>query len=297
LLRSRPLWPIPAYTRQFALEEEDLSGLRYFDLLLRKMSVFCYIWNTFEPLEIKPMTRSLKDCSHTEADSLAEVSERTRKTLLLRVKNPDDQKAWNTFYSRYNTLIRDSASSYCFANRLTLTRDDIEDVVQIVMVELGKGMGDFVYKPGDRAFRNFLITVTRRRCIDRLRKKKCRPDWDVLKADKGADEDRSVDTVRRMASEETGDISKMIEIHDMTAGRALALAKLHDDPNVTEHQFQVFEMLVREMPVADVCAQVDITPGTVYTIRNRVTPYYEKALHAAKAELDSPIELPPALQE
>lgn len=238
--------------------------------------------------------RELKG-SDAAAASLDEVSGRTRKTLLLRVKNPDDKKAWNTFYTRYNTLIRDSASSYCFANHLALTRDDIEEVVQNVMLNINSDIGDFEYKPGNRAFRKFLITVTRRRCIDYVRTKICRPDLDVRKAPKGADDDRSGDTFDRRVTKKTGDITKMIAENNLIAGRDLALEKLRVDPTVTLHQFQIFEMLVMGKAVADVCAQLDIKPGTIYTIRTRVTPHYEKALRAAKKELDSPAELPPSL--
>jgi hypothetical protein len=77
-------------------------------------------------------------------------------------------------------------------------------------------------------------------------------------------------------------------------GRDLALEILRGDRNVTRHKYSIFEKVVMGVPVADICAQFDVLPGVVYTTKSLVMPYYEKALHKAKAELDEPTELPPA---
>jgi RNA polymerase sigma factor (sigma-70 family) len=223
----------------------------------------------------------------------------TRRTLLEKVRNPADSKAWSDFYTRYNTLIRGYATSHCFVKHLPLTQDDIEDVVQDVMIKLSQKMGDFVYKPGEHAFRSFLATVTRRRCIDKARKINCRPDWNAenpMQEVAGDDGAERTDPIDRLPDDRTGDLTKDIERHDMTIGRDLALEKLRASPNVTLNQYAVFEKIVMGVPLAEICAQLDKTLNTVYTIRNRVKRYYEKALNEAKAELDEPLKLPPPLQ-
>lgn len=227
---------------------------------------------------------------------LNESTERTRVSLLEKVKNPENRVAWNSFYGRYNTLIRSYATSYCFAKNMSLTRDDIEDVVLIVMAELGRELADFDYRPGKRAFRSFLATVTRRRCIDYFRKKICRPDWNPpqQEADAGDGEQKTV-PIDRQPDERTGDLSRDIENHDMTVGRDLALEILRADRNVTRHKYSIFEKVVMGISVADICAEFNVQAGVVYTTKSLVMPYYEKALHAAKAELDEPSQMPPAL--
>ncbi len=224
----------------------------------------------------------------------------TRRTLLEKVRNPADGKAWADFYTRYNTLIRGFATSHCFATHLKLTQDDIEDVVQNVMIEVSRKIGDFVYKPGKHAFRSFLATVTRRRCIDYARKMNCRPDWNAenpMQDAAGDDGTARTDPIDRLRDDRTGDLSREIERHDMTMGRDLALEKLRAGDGVTLKQYAVFEKIVSGVPVADICAQLDgMTLNAVYVIKTRVMPHYEKALHDAKAELDEPLALPPAIQ-
>lgn len=228
----------------------------------------------------------------------ADVSEVTRKSLIEKVKDAGDGKAWSDFYTRYNTLIRGYANSCCLVKNLPLTRNDIEDVVQIVMIEVSRKIGDFVYKPGKHQFRNFLATVTRRRCIDYARKMNCRPDWNAEKPMRETGEDgcERTDPIERLRDDRTGDLSKDIEKHDMTVGRDLALAKLRSGTSVTLKQYAIFEKIIMGMPVADICAEFDgMTPNAVLITKTRVMPHYEKALREAKTELDEPSKLPPAL--
>jgi len=93
----------------------------------------------------------------------------------------------------------------------------------------------------------------------------------------------------------TGEITKLIQAHDMEMGRTLALEKLRaNTENVSARQFQIYEKLVMGVPVADICSQLaGVNPNQVSIARSRVGPFYEKALHEAKQELDSPQELPP----
>jgi len=234
----------------------------------------------------------------SKAKDEADVSEVTRKSLIEKVKDAGDSKAWSDFYTRYNTLIRGYANSCCLVKNLPLTRDDIEDVVQNVMIEVSRKIGDFAYKPGKHQFRNFLATVTRRRCIDYTRKMNCRPDWNAEKPMRKTGEDgcERTDPIERLRDDRTGDLSKDIEKHDMTVGRDLALAKLRSGTSVTLKQYAVFEKIVMGMPVADICDEFeDLTLNAVYIIKTRVMPYYEKALRKARAELDEPA-LPPALK-
>jgi RNA polymerase sigma factor (sigma-70 family) len=244
------------------------------------------------------MKRTKKDS--VDADSGKSTDpEVTRRTLLEKVGNPADSKAWSDFYTRYNTLIRGYAMSHCIAKNLKLTQDDIEDVVQNVMIEISKKIGDFVYKPGKHQFRNFLATVTRRRCIDYARKMYCRPDWNAenpMQCVAGDDGEERTGPIDRLPDDRTGDLSREIKRHDMTIGRDLALEKLRTGDGVTLKQYAVFEKIVMGVPIAEICAEFDgMTMNAVYVIKTRVMPHYEKALLEAKAELDEPSKLPPAL--
>jgi RNA polymerase sigma factor (sigma-70 family) len=83
---------------------------------------------------------------------------RTSATLLLRIKDPADQRAWAEFHERYAPMIR----GWC---RHWFPRE-AEDMVQEVFTRLIKCLKDFEYKPGKGRFRGYLKTVTNRLMAD-----------------------------------------------------------------------------------------------------------------------------------
>jgi DNA-directed RNA polymerase specialized sigma24 family protein len=174
---------------------------------------------------------------------------------------------------------------------------DFDDIVITVMSQISEQAGDFVYRPGKRAFRSFLATVTYRRCIELQRFRERRSKVNVP-------EPEDIDAVRDGAiringklipDELTGEITRLNEEHDMTVGRALALDKLRSSKKLTKRQLQIFEKLAMGVLPADVCSQLGVSTTQIYNARSLAMPFYEKALLEAKKELDSPTEMPPAL--
>ncbi len=215
-------------------------------------------------------------------------SMRTMVSMLGRIKDLDDNKSWGAFYKRYHSLVRAMALSYSYAHHLGLGEQDLEDIVIEVMVGVSRQIGEFEYRPGRRKFRSYLATMTRRRCIDLLRRKLARPP-------PAADQQGSDDRPEIAEDDPTGNVGRLIEEHDMVVGRALALDKLRSHPRVTNAQYQVFERLAMGDAVPDLCSRLGITPNQVYITRTRVLPLYETALREAKAELSEPV-LPPVIR-
>lgn len=77
----------------------------------------------------------------------------THATLLARLASPDDRPAWEEFIGRYGDLIRG------FATRRGLQAQDCDDILQEVLVKLGKSMPGFAYDPTKGKFRGYLKTV------------------------------------------------------------------------------------------------------------------------------------------
>ena len=82
---------------------------------------------------------------------------RTRQSLLIRLRDTEDQQAWEEFYARYTPMI----GGWC---RQWFPRE-AEDMVQEVMLLLARRLRDFEYQPGKR-FRGYLKTVTHRLMAD-----------------------------------------------------------------------------------------------------------------------------------
>ena len=76
--------------------------------------------------------------------------ETTQPSLLLRVRNPDDQAAWREFDEKYHGLIL----GYCRVRGLQPS--DAEDVRQSVMLNLTRFLPQFDYQPSTGKFRYYL---------------------------------------------------------------------------------------------------------------------------------------------
>jgi RNA polymerase sigma factor (sigma-70 family) len=79
---------------------------------------------------------------------------RTSPSLLIDVREPGDQEAWEEFHARYSPMIR----GWC---RQWFPRE-ADDMVQEVMGELVFIMRSYTYKPEKGRFRGWLKTVTHR---------------------------------------------------------------------------------------------------------------------------------------
>ena len=89
----------------------------------------------------------------------------TRKSLLHRLKNWDDQTSWKDFFETYWRLI------YSVARKAGLNDAEAQEVVQETMISVAKQMPNFQYDPALGSFKAWLMQITRRRIADQLRRK------------------------------------------------------------------------------------------------------------------------------
>ncbi len=92
----------------------------------------------------------------------------TRKSLLTRLKNWDDQEGWREFFETYWRLI------YGVARKADLNDAEAQEVVQETVIAIAKKMkkGEFKYDPARGSFKGWLLTLTQWRVSDQLRKRR-----------------------------------------------------------------------------------------------------------------------------
>ena len=78
----------------------------------------------------------------------------TRRSLLSRVRNPDDQDSWKDFFDTYSRLV------YSVADRAGLDRSECEEVVQETFIALSRKLPEFRYDPKIGSFKSWLIHTT-----------------------------------------------------------------------------------------------------------------------------------------
>ena len=88
----------------------------------------------------------------------------TSQTLLLRVRDPEDVEAWNSFVQRYAPRVL----AWCRQNQLQ--DSDAADVTQEVLCKLITAMQQFEYNATRGRFRGWLKTVTANAVTDSVRR-------------------------------------------------------------------------------------------------------------------------------
>lgn len=184
---------------------------------------------------------------------------RTRVTLLNRMKVWDDQSSWQEFFDIYWKLI------YGFARKAGLTEAEAQDVVQETMVSVAKHMPTFKYDPAIGTFKAWLLTLTRWRIVDQLRKR------GPLIAHQPNDADTArTATIERIADEKSPDVNSLWEAdwEKTILETAMDRVKRHLDPQ----KIQIFDFYVkREWPPEKVAETFKVTVNQVYLVKNRVT--------------------------
>jgi RNA polymerase sigma-70 factor (ECF subfamily) len=171
----------------------------------------------------------------------------------------DDQSSWQEFFDIYWKLI------YGFARKAGLTEAEAQDVVQETMVSVAKHMPTFKYDPAIGTFKAWLLTLTRWRIVDQLRKR------GPLIAHQPNDADTArTATIERIADEKSPDVNSLWEAdwEKTILETAMDRVKRHLDPQ----KIQIFDFYVkREWPPEKVAETFKVTVNQVYLVNNRVT--------------------------
>src|SRR5438128_6501317 len=79
----------------------------------------------------------------------------TRRSLLSRIKDWQNQESWEDFYNTYWKLV------YSVARKAGLTDPEAQDVVQETFVHVAKNIPKFHYDPTVGSFKNWLLHTSR----------------------------------------------------------------------------------------------------------------------------------------
>ena len=90
----------------------------------------------------------------------------TRRSLIERLRDLDDQPSWREFFETYWKLI------YGAAIRAGLSDHEAEDVVQETVIGVARKMESFRYDPSVCSFKGWLMHVTRCRIADQFRRRR-----------------------------------------------------------------------------------------------------------------------------
>ena len=194
--------------------------------------------------------------------NLNATNDETRPSLLLRVRNSDDEEAWSEFYELYAPLL------YRFARAKGLNHNDAEEIRSQCCEAIVRQIPTFEYSKQKGGFKNWLRTLVSRRVIDRLRKRR---EQQLESADlrRLPDNDDSPDEVWER---------QWREQH-----LRYCVQSLRD--SVTEDTWETFRLLVEEgLPVTEVCDRLNASPNQVYKARARMLALIREKMQYLETE-------------
>ncbi len=172
----------------------------------------------------------------------------TRASLLLRLQQPDDERAWQEFVEIYQPLIERLAIRY------GLQSADAQDISQEVLTRVAKAIPEWEHDPSRGTFRGWLTRVTRNLTIEQFRTRARRP---LTNPESGQLEQfqRNADSIFQL------------EQRRELFGWAARKVREHFTPAT----WQAFWLTaVEQRPPGEVAEHLGLTAGAVYIARSRV---------------------------
>jgi len=199
----------------------------------------------------------------------------TRKSLLGRLKNWEDNESWRDFFDTYWRLI------YNFAIQRGLTHEEAQEVVQETVFGVAKSIGKFNYDPQVCAFKTWLLTVTRSKISNQFARRARHPTPEAA----GATPDDSSRTglLGRIPDEQSGHWE---ERWDEEWNKNLMEAAVQRvKGRVSIEQFQMFDLFViKQWPAREVARTLGVTIPHVYVSKHRISKLIRKELELLEAK-------------
>jgi RNA polymerase sigma factor (sigma-70 family) len=205
---------------------------------------------------------------------IAQAYAKTRKSLIARLDNWEDQRTWDDFYQTYWRLI------YSVAVKAGLRSDEAFDCVQETILSIAKQSKKKLYDPEQGSFKTWLMNMTRWRINDQFRKRK--KDTAMVGGD--WDSDRKTAVIDRVEDPQGDVLSRLwdVEWKKNVADAALARVKAQVSPK----QYQIFHhYVVKQWDAKKVQDHLNVSMAQVYLAKHRVGAVLKREL--AKLEEDA----------
>ncbi|WDE98162.1 sigma-70 family RNA polymerase sigma factor [Lentisphaera profundi] len=176
----------------------------------------------------------------------------TRKTLLMRAKDPNDQLAWNEFVEYYSGFIQ------MLLHKMKIPQQLHDDLKQEVLLKIWKALGQYEVKQ-DIKFRTWLSVVIRNGILAYMRSYRKRKNRESALSEESLfnEENFEPSQVEKIIDEEWANymVSHVVEhLRQFFSGKAI----------------DVFLMSSKGKSTQEISDDLQIPANTVYVLRSRV---------------------------
>ncbi len=205
----------------------------------------------------------------------------TRRSLIEKLANWEDQKTWDEFYQTYWRLI------FSVSVKAGLGHDEAMDVVQETVLSVAKQWKKGQqYDPEKGSFKSWLMNITRWRIADQFRKKQRNPAASNQSGGSlGSDGDlRDTATVERIEDEHSsGLLDKMWDNEWRSNLSAVAIERIKKQASPS--QFQIFDAyVIKGWEVDRVKDELGVTTAQVYLAKHRIGALIKKEIEKLQKE-------------
>ena len=211
---------------------------------------------------------------HDQANDCPEDLIPTRKSLLGRLKNWEDNESWRDFFDTYWKLI------YGFAIQRGLRHEEAQEAVQETVVAVAKSIGKFHYDPKVCAFKTWLLGVTRSKIANQFARRARQPP---AASNPSSDDSSTTGLMNRVPDEHSG---QWEQTWDAEWKKNLMDAAIYRvKRRVSIEQYQMFDLFVlKQWPAQDVAKTLRVTVAHVYVAKHRIAKLVRQELAALEAK-------------
>jgi len=198
----------------------------------------------------------------------------TRRSLVERLTNWNDQKNWQEFFETYWQLI------YSVARKAGLMDVEAQEVVQETVITVAKNVGGLKYDPSVGSFKGWLLNITRWRIADQFRRRD--PAAAAKPRRREHDSRRETATMDALADPAGFDLAAIWDAEWKQNLLQAAISRVKR--KVDARQFQIFDCyVIKDWPAQKVAKELKVNIGQVYLARHRVGSLLRKELQSLES--------------
>lgn len=208
-------------------------------------------------------------------NELEQYAARTRRSLIARLHDWQDQRSWDEFYRSYWRLI------YSVASKAGLKDDEAWDVVQETVLSVAKQSRERRYDPERGSFKMWLWHITRWRINDRLRLRR------TISAPIQTRLETTSEGLENIAdiNHENFDTIWEREWQQNVIKAAAERVKM----KVSPRQFQIFDYhVLRGMGTAEVRRKLGVSLAQIYLAKHRIGNMLRKEIEYIRQQGETP---------
>ena len=193
-------------------------------------------------------------------------NDNTRQTLIERIRNQQDDLAWEEFATAYESFI------YAIIRRMGVSAEDCKDIHQDVLLRIWNKLSEYRQNPNTR-FRAWLSTVTSNsvRHFIRTAMNKSKTLEKLAQSLQNTNNDFcKIDTIVEEEWEKFLADKAMKNIRQAFSGRGI----------------EVFQMSLQGKSIKDIATELKLEEGSVYQLRARVKKSLIKEISRLRQEFD-----------